>query len=214
MAVKFEVKQGDRFNSWEIIKEVEPKKKSRFVLCRCLECGKEYERRLDDLRLNKSKMCKACNNRKTWTKHGFANHKLYGVLKDMHSRCEKPTHHKYYLYGERGISVCDEWADTNEGIKSFIEWSESHGYKEGLQIDRIDNDKGYSPDNCRWVDVAMNNFNRRGTKGYRFHKGRWEVYITKNGKFISAKCDSEEEAIELRKKLEIALYGENSPNYR
>ena len=62
-------------------------------------------------------------------------------------------------YQDRGITVCDEWLV----FESFRDWALSHGYKEGFQIDRIDNDKGYCPENCRWVSPKENTNNRRNT---------------------------------------------------
>lgn len=56
--------------------------------------------------------------------------------------------------------MCDEWRNDRQ---SFIDWCVSHGHSEGLQIDRIDNDKGYSPDNCRFVTPAENQHNTSQT---------------------------------------------------
>lgn len=216
MAKKVEVYSGDIYGSWKIIKELDKKWcKSRVFLCKCMECGKEYEKRLDDLRGGRTKMCKACNNKKTWTTHGLSNHKLYSVFKDMHSRCEYKKHHKYSNYGGRGIMVCKEWEDTDEGLINFYNWSIENGYEDGLQLDRYDNYKGYSPENCRWVTISMNNFNRRNIKGYRkVRDNLWEVNITKENKLYSKYAHSEEEAINIRKKLEMKYYGEYSQNYR
>jgi hypothetical protein len=64
------------------------------------------------------------------------------------------------MYGGRGISVCEEWHDPN----AFIDWAESNGYANGLQIDRIDNQGSYSPSNCRWVSIKVNSRNTRRNK--------------------------------------------------
>lgn len=85
--------------------------------------------------------------------------KLYRTWKTMMHRCYNPKREKYKDYGGRGITVCNEWHDPN----SFINWSYTHGYQAGLQIDRVDNDRGYSPDNCRWVTAKENSRNRRNT---------------------------------------------------
>lgn len=79
--------------------------------------------------------------------------RLSGILRSMKARCynEKNTH--YSVYGGRGITICDEWLkDTG----SFIEWALSHGYKDGLTIDRIDNDGNYCPENCQWLTKSEN----------------------------------------------------------
>ena len=85
---------------------------------------------------------------------------LYGVWCSMKSRCENPNRPKFKDYGNRGIEVCEEWQDS----WNFVQWAVSHGYRKGLQLDRIDNDKGYSPDNCRFVTPKENSRNRRNTK--------------------------------------------------
>ena len=215
MPRKLELNPGDTFHGWIIVREVEKHHpKVRRFLVKCPECGKEMEKDITGIRHSQTGLCRSCNNRKHWTKHGYSSHPLYFVLKGMHNRCENTGKYKYDMYVDRGIKVCDEWADTPEGIDNFIKWSESHGYKEGLVIDRIDNDKGYSPDNCRWVTYTVNNFNTRHTKGYRFKRGLWEAYISKDGIQYHKYVKTEEEAIALRKQWEIELYGENSPNYR
>lgn len=88
--------------------------------------------------------------------HGKSKTKLYKVWIDMRARCNRPSHHSYGRYGGRGIYVCSEW----ESFTIFYEWAYSHGYREGLEIDRINNDSGYNPDNCRWCTRKVNDNNR------------------------------------------------------
>ena len=90
-------------------------------------------------------------------RHGLSKTKLYFVWKNIVNRCCRKSHHNYNWYGAKGITLCDEWRNSPE---SFIRWCVSNGYKEGLQIDRIDNSKGYSPCNCRFVS---RNENQRNT---------------------------------------------------
>lgn len=102
---------------------------------------------------------KPCNKRNT--KHGICGKypKLYNVWITMIHRCEDAKREKYKDYGGRGITVCKEWKDP---VK-FATWAFSNGYSDGLQIDRINNNGGYCPDNCRWVTPKENSRNRRNT---------------------------------------------------
>lgn len=78
---------------------------------------------------------------------------------NMIQRCTNPNSTYFPRYGGRGITVCHEWRTRN----NFKEWALSHGYRNDLTVDRIDNDKGYSPDNCRWVTPSQNCCNRSTT---------------------------------------------------
>lgn len=95
---------------------------------------------------------------------GDSNTRLYNIWGCMKQRCCNPRNPRYGRYGGRGIMVCDEWLHSFE---KFKEWSISNGYEDGLQIDRIDNDGNYEPNNCRWVTREKNieyrvaDYNRR-----------------------------------------------------
>ena len=85
---------------------------------------------------------------------------ILNVLYLIRRRCYNASSREYKWYGGRGIKVCDEWMNDSN---AFYNWAKSHGYREGLQIDRIDNDGDYSPTNCRFVDCKTNMNNRRNT---------------------------------------------------
>ena len=132
--------------------------------CRC-ECGNEVIVRGDALRSENTTSC-GCYQRErvgeVHTTHGMCKTRLHYVWNNMLVRAgafkgasEKEKHY----YQDRGITVCSEWLV----FENFRDWALSHGYKEGLQIDRIDNDKGYCPENCRWVTPKENVNNRRNT---------------------------------------------------
>lgn len=91
-----------------------------------------------------------------YEKHDPASNKLYAVWNAMKQRCCNPKNKRWSRYGGRGIKVCEEWKNSFE---SFREWALTHGYAEGLTIDRKNNDGNYEPDNCRWVTYHEQNMN-------------------------------------------------------
>jgi hypothetical protein len=93
--------------------------------------------------------------------HGFSGHPISHVYESMIYRCYKKWCHNYKNYGARGIKVCSEW--HNDRTK-FFNWALSTGYKNGLYLDRIDNEGHYTPENCRWVTPLVSARNRRSTK--------------------------------------------------
>lgn len=95
-------------------------------------------------------------------KHGLYrdNSALFNTWQTMIGRCENPNRPKYRDYGGRGIKVCSEWHEA----RNFVLWALNNGYKKGLQLDRIDNNGDYCPENCRFVTPKENSRNRRNTK--------------------------------------------------
>lgn len=91
--------------------------------------------------------------------HGESRTPLHRTWKAMRERCGNPRADNYRWYGGRGIAVCEQWQSDYE---SFAAWARAHGYEEGMELDRVDNDGPYSPDNCRWVTKLTNLANRRG----------------------------------------------------
>lgn len=91
------------------------------------------------------------------TVHGLSRHPLHRVWSHMIERCEYAKHKSFASYGGKGVSVCPEW---RKDFTSFYAWAMESGYKKGLSLDRIDNDLGYSPDNCRWATPREQTRNR------------------------------------------------------
>ena len=90
-------------------------------------------------------------------KHGLRRTRLFSIWANMLTRCHNPKFIRYYRYGGRGITVCDEWRND---FMSFYNWAMANGYDDSLTIDRINNDGNYEPSNCRWVTIKIQCNNR------------------------------------------------------
>ena len=137
------------------------------------------------------------------------HHPVYKIWKGMINRCYRPYVSEYRYYGKRGIDVCDDWY---RDPKIFLGWSLENGWEEGLTIDRIDVDKGYSPDNCRWIPSSQQSENTRlirsnNTSGFRgvclnkqrYGDSKWMAYCKINGKMKNlGRFNSKEEAARAR----------------
>lgn len=88
--------------------------------------------------------------------HNMSRTLLYKKWASMKSRCNNPKDPSYKSYGGKGLTVCAEW---NDSFENFYEWSIKNGYEDGLTIDRINNSKGYFPENCRYVTYKEQNRN-------------------------------------------------------
>ena len=154
------------------IRKFENNRWRTYYKCNC-ECGKTITTRNDGLVRGTTLSCGCYHLEKTGSinrgkptatlTHGQSHTRLYKVFRDMKTRCYNKNSPDYKNYGGRGITICDEWL---KDFLSFARWAFLNGYdptapKMQCTIDRIDNDKGYAPNNCRWVDIATQNRNRR-----------------------------------------------------
>lgn len=151
------------------------KRRKSYWLCRC-DCGNEVVVSGSNLKSGNTSSCGCVENEnrnrlmqsftEKYHKHGLSDSRIHKIWTHMKERCLNPHCKDYYLYGGRGISVCDEWVGEN-GFENFYEWAIANGYSETLTIDRKNVDGNYEPSNCRWSDAKEQANNRRSNIRYK-----------------------------------------------
>lgn len=153
---------GERFGRLLVIEVDASVKNKTFYMCLC-DCGNVKSVYRDHLKTGATSSCGCFRSEKfssMLTKHGMSNTKIYKIWAGMIERCSYKRHKSYKYYGGRGISVCEEWLNSFE---NFYNWSIENGYREGLTIDRVDNDGNYCPENCKWVTMEDQSKNKSNT---------------------------------------------------
>ena len=164
---------GLKFNSLTALEFCYSKNEINYWKFRC-DCGKEKIINKYHVMNGKIKSSGClCYKERIGNEHK----KLYRIWMGMKMRCYNENRSSYSSYGGRGIFMCDSWRND---FKNFYKWSIENGYKDGLSIDRIDNEKEYCPDNCRWANSYEQANNKRNT-----------IFIEYNGvrKSLSNWCD-------------------------
>lgn len=161
--IKLDDLTGRRFGRLTVVSldKYEPSSHSTRWNCVC-DCGKKKSVLASCLKEGLVTSCGCYSSeqksKRSW-KHGIGNKdRLYRIWSGMKRRCYSESDRNYKRYGARGIKICDEWRSD---FLVFQAWALSHGYRDDLSIDRIDNDGDYTPDNCRWTTKKVQNNNRR-----------------------------------------------------
>lgn len=146
---------GQKFGRWSVLNRAENRGKALMWKCKC-SCGTVKKVHGTSLKSGTSKSCGCVRKEGVSRTHGLSKHPLYRIWARMKGATTSKTHQDYKYYGSKGIKVCREWMDDFE---VFYTWAMKNGYRQGLEIDRVDNRGDYEPSNCRWVDrtVQMNN---------------------------------------------------------
>ena len=167
MSKVLDIKVGDRFGNLVVIGTSEPRHKERTYICKC-DCGNEKVIKSYNLFHGISTSCgcmKGAHIRESYLRtHNnkpFQNKDIVRLRQNMISRCYRKKCKSYKDYGGRGITICDEWLNDQD---AFEKWCLENGWTKGLEIDRIDNEGNYTPQNCRFVTRRDNCNNRRTSR--------------------------------------------------
>lgn len=158
---------GQRFGRLTVIKFAETKNHTLYWKCKC-DCGNIKIIAGNDLKSKKIKSCgclrkeKASNLNK---KHNLCNTRIYNIFLGAKSRCYNIKDKAYKNYGGRGIKICNEWLND---FMNFYNWAINSGYQDNLTLDRIDVNKNYEPNNCRWTTMKEQENNRTNNRRIKY----------------------------------------------
>lgn len=232
---KYVGNKGDTFGVFTFIEEVSPNDRGvRRWKVLCNECQNEYVAVVSVITHPNAKSCgcrrsestiSSRGQNKVWPGEGRRYVKElmslpgFGSYDNMITRCYNPKHGSYKDYGGRGIKVCDRWLEGDG--KGFLNFLEDLGSppSEKHSLDRIDYDKGYFPDNCRWSTQSKQVYNQHrrstnssGRTGVYRKRSKWEACITKNYKtYRLGLFHTFEEAVAAREAAELEYFGELRP---
>lgn len=222
MSLKHKDIAGQKFNKLTALRIVgyeEPYRSNEkpIPLWECLcDCGSETVGTVYNIVRGRKKSCGCLRKESTTKTHGMTKTKIYVVYRNMWKRCYNKNEWAYPYYGGRGIKLCDRWMEP-EGIGFMNFYADMGDIPNGLEIERVNNDGDYCPDNCVWAARSEQTFNQRkrcnnvsGRSGVSFNQkhGKYVVTIGKNNKSIYLGIYSDfEEACKVREEAELEYYG-------
>ena len=165
---------GKTFGYWTVLKKDEPHPGCRnsYWLCKCT-CGEIRSVNRSTLVNGRSQSCGCKPSEKKKginATHGMSKTRLYHEWVSMRRRCKSENTKDAKTYHDRGIMVCSDWEHSFE---AFRDWAVNNGYTDSMTIDRIDNSKGYSPDNCRWVTIEEQQSNKTNNVFIDYNGEKW-----------------------------------------
>lgn len=162
--------KGSRFKKLLVLEETSLRDSSGSVIWKCqCDCGNIVYSSTRLLRTGDIVSCGCFHTEfvkllgKSNKMHGLCNSRLYTIYTNIKQRCFNKLNANYYNCGGRGIKVCDEWKDN---FMNFYNWAMNNGYKDDLTIERIDVNGDYEPDNCKWILLCEQAWNKRNTRKY------------------------------------------------
>jgi hypothetical protein len=155
---------GKKFGRLTVISDSGERDYDGAILWSCIcDCGVSKRLRTQSLTISNVKSCGCLRNeisKAVNTIHNYHGTRIYKIWDDMHQRCTNKNNTNFHHYGGRGITISEEW----KNFEVFKDWAVINGYHENLSIDRINNNKGYSPDNCRWTTSLEQGRNKRSNR--------------------------------------------------